>query len=124
MLLLVAYSLAFSVVIVIPVFWTAQAGLALLLTYALAYYLRRDALLLLPASPVRLRVEEGSATVSTRGGGEFTGVIAGDSLVSAVLIILNFSQLEAGRGRSVVIFPDSMDHEDLRTLRVLLKWSK
>lgn len=96
--------------------------MALLLSAALVYYLRRDALLLLPSSPVGLRVEEGSATMFTRGGSELSGKIASDSLVTSVLTILNFSRQEAGKMRSVVIFPDSMDKEDFRKLRVLLKW--
>ena len=88
----------------------------------LVYYLRRDALLLLSSSPVGLRVEDGFATVLTLGGSMFTGKVASDSLVTSVLIILNCICQESGKVRSVVIFPDSMDKEDFRKLRVQLKW--
>ena len=121
-LLFTAYSLAFFVIIIIPILLPAKIGLVILLSAALVYYLRRDALLLLPLSPVGLRVEEGYVTVFTRSGSERSGKVANDSLVTPALTILNFSRHEAGKVRSIVIFPDSMEKEDFRKLRVLLKW--
>lgn len=99
-----------------------KIGLAVLLAGALAYYLSRDAWLLLLSSPVGIRVEEEYVSVLTRGGYEFSGKVSRDSLITPMLTILNVASQEAKIVRSVVIFPDSMDKEDFREMRVLLKW--
>ena len=116
------YSLAFLIIFILPIAALARAGLAVLLICALIYYLRRDAWLLLAPSCVAIRMEGKNITLLTRGGGEFTGRISSDSVVTSVLTILNVLPQEKNSVRSVVIFPDSLDKERFRELRVLLKW--
>jgi len=48
-------------------------------------------------------------------------ILSGESLVTTVLIILNFRMIEGGRRRfRLVLAPDSLDFDALRRLRVLL----
>lgn len=117
-----AYSLAILIIFMLPFSGLAKTALAVLLVAALAYYLRRDAWLSLSASPVALRIEGINITLLTRAGSEVQGQILGDSVVTPVLTILNVLPQGKKRTRSVVIFPDSMDTERFRKLRVLLKW--
>lgn len=48
--------------------------------------------------------------------------VLGDSLVSAVLIVLRY-RTTAGQVRSLVLLPDSADSDALRRLRVTLRWA-
>jgi hypothetical protein len=121
-LLIFAFSLTILVVFLLPILVLAKAALVLLLLCALAYYLRRDAWLLLSSSLVAIHLEGRNVTLLTRCGGELSGQILDDSLVTSFLTILNVLPQEKSRARSVLIFPDSMDAERSRELRVLLKW--
>lgn len=107
----------------LPIVESAKTALAVLLACALAYYLRRDAWLLSSASHVALRLEGNHIVLITRGGGEVPGLVLRDSVVTPALTILNVLPQGKKTARSVVIFPDSLDAERSRELRVLLKWS-
>ena len=96
--------------------------LAVLLCAALVYYLCRDVWLWLPSSYVKILPQSGSVILLRRDGAQVTAQLARDSLVTPVLIILNLLPLEGRSLRSVIIFPDSMEKEPFRALRVLLKW--
>ena len=100
----------------------ARIGLVILLVCALAYYLIRHAWLLLPTSYVAIRIEGNSAVLITRGGKELSGQVLHDSVVTPVFTVLNVLPHGKRRVQSVVIFPDSLDRELYRKLRVLLKW--
>ena len=96
--------------------------LAALLVFSLVYYLRRDALLLLQSSNVAIRLDGDQAVLTTRSGSMIPGQILRGSVVTPVLTILNILPQGKKWSRSVVIFPDSLDKERFRELRVLLKW--
>ena len=117
-----AHSLAILIIFMLPLTGLAQTALAVLLVASLAYYLRRDAWLSLSASPVALRIDGINITLLTRAGSEVHGQILSDSVVTPVLTILNVSTQGQKGTRSIVIFPDSMDTDRFRELRVLLKW--
>ena len=121
-LLLTVYSLAILIVFLLPMAVLVRIGLVILLVCALAYYLIRHAWLLLPTSYVAIRIEENSAVLITRGGKELSGQVLHDSVVTPVLVVLNVLPHAERRARSVVVFPDSLDRELNRKLRVLLKW--
>ena len=58
------------------------------------------------------------------GEGEWREVeVLGDSLVSPALIVLRY-RFETQRVRTQVLLPDSADAEDLRLLRVSLRWAR
>ena len=48
--------------------------------------------------------------------------IAGDSFVSTALIVLRY-RTAGGLRRTLALLPDSADADDLRRLRVLLRWA-
>lgn len=121
-LLFSGYTLLILVVFVLPIAVLAKVALAFLLVCALFYYLRRDAWLLLPSSPLAIRIEGNEIALLTRGGSELQGQILGSSMVTPLITILNVLPLAQKSARYVVIFPDSMNKEHFRELRVQLKW--
>lgn len=121
-LLFFAYALTMLIVFMLPMVVLARLVLAALLLGALVYSLRRDAWLLLPLSAVAIRIEGDQITLITRGGSELQGEISGNSVVTPFITILHVLP-QAHKGvRYVVIFPDSIDKERFRELRVRLKW--
>ena len=88
-----------------------------------AYYLLRDAGLLLKNSIVYLRLENQYVSVMTREGETWSGKILHDSFVTPALTILNVLPQGAHFSRSIIIFPDSLDKDLYRKLRVWLKWA-
>jgi toxin CptA len=121
-LLLFVYSLTLLIIFILPIAGFITAAFSVLLLWALLYYLRRDAWLLLSSSPAAIRLLGKDITLLTRDGREWHGQILGDSLVTPVLTILNIWLPGTKSRRSVVIFPDSLEMERFRELRVKLKW--
>lgn len=122
-LLFAAYFPAILIVLILPIFVLAKAALAVLLLCCLVYYLRRDAWLLSASSPVAIRLDGDSILLSDCKGEEVRVQLLPDSLVTPALTILNVLPPGKKSARSVVIFPDSLDSERSRELRVLLKWA-
>lgn len=122
-LLLSAYSLAILIVYLLPIAEWASVVLVILLVCALLYYLRRDAWLSLPSSPVAVRIADNEIILLARDGTELGGSLQGNSVVTPMLTVLNILPIGAKRTRSVVIFPDSLDGGRFRELRVLLLWA-
>jgi len=120
--LLSGYLLAILIIFILPIVVLAKAALAVLLGCTLVYYLRRDALLLSSSSHVAISLGGEEVTLTTRNGSELHGQILRDSVVTPFLAILNVLPQDGKRVRSVVIFPDSLERERFRELRVLLKW--
>jgi toxin CptA len=121
-LLLSVYLLAILSILMLPILALAKAALALILVCSLVYCLYRDAWLLLSSSCVALHLDGNNIILATRSGGKLTGQVLRDSVVTPVLTVLNVSVQGMKSTRSVVVFPDSMDKERFRELRVLLKW--
>jgi len=61
-------------------------------------------------------------TLETRDGQYLPCVILGSTFVAPYLVVLNVKLLNKFLGCSVVILPDSIDGEEFRQLRVLLRW--
>ena len=122
-LLLSVYSLAILIVYLLPIAEWASVVLVILLVCALLYYLRRDAWLSLPSSPVAVRIADNEIILLARDGTELGGSLQGNSVVTPMLTVLNILPKGAKRTRSVVIFPDSLDAGRFRALRVLLLWA-
>lgn len=97
-------------------------ALALLLLLSLLHFLRRDALLNLPSSWIGLTQEEdGRILLLRRDGGRVPCGILRDSVITPLLTVLNVRPEGDYLARGVVIFPDRMDRESFRRLRVWLK---
>lgn len=122
-LLLSAYVPAILIVFMLPIDTWARLMLVFFLLCGLYYYVRHDALHIMLSSIVGLRLEGDQVSLIMRGGGELTGVIQPDSLVTPALTILNVLPQGKKRVRSLLIFPDSLDKERFREMRVLLRWA-
>jgi len=107
----------------LPIVEWAKGGLVVLLVCSLVYYLRRYAWLSLSSSHVAIRIDGNNIALITRGGSESAGQVLRDSVVTPVLTILNVLLPGKKSASFVVIFPDSLDKERFRELRVLLKWA-
>jgi toxin CptA len=121
-LLLTAYSLAILVVFILPVAAWIRYTLGCLLLFWLTGYVLRDVLLILPSSWVAMRLEEEKVVLFCRNGKELTGKILPGSLVTPLLTILNVSLPGKRFARNVILFPDSLDQQRFREMRVQLKW--
>ncbi len=93
------------------------------LVASLVFYLRYYALLKSPESIVAFELSEAmQCTLETRDGQYLPCVILGSTFVAPYLVVLNVKLLNKFLGCSVVILPDSIDGEEFRQLRVLLRW--
>lgn len=114
---------------VIPLVWLLTAALSfkfaiiLMVMSSLYYYLRQDALLNFPYSVVSFTLTDGkSCVLKMRNGSEKECDVLGISYVSAYLTVLILQPACSWNFRSVIILPDSIDAEEFRRLRVLLRW--
>lgn len=88
-----------------------------------SFYLRKYAWLTHKKSIVRLIAKpKGGWQLFTRDGSSYIANIRGDSLLTRWLIILNLWSRPQSRV-SIVLFPDSLDNQTLRRLRVYLNTS-
>lgn len=97
---------------------------AILLAISLCLYLRCHALLLSPRSIVSLRFsEDGSTcTAQTQSNEHITFMVKGDTFVTPYLTVLSMKSPYSILPRNIVIFPDSIDIEKFRQLRIWLRW--
>lgn len=94
-----------------------------LLAASLLFYLRSYALLRSPRSVVALELsEEMACTLETQHGERIICTLQGSSFVAPYLTVLNFKLSGKFFTRSIVILADSIDAEQFRQLRVLLRW--
>jgi toxin CptA len=114
---------------VIPLVWLLSAALSfkcaamLMVVISLYYYLRQDALLNFPCSVVSFTLTDGkNCALKMRNGNEKECTVLGISYVSAYLTVLILQPVRYWRMQSVIILPDSVDAEEFRRLRVLLRW--
>ena len=122
-LLYAIYTASLLIVFVLPAALLAKAALAAVLIFSLRYFLRRDAWLLLPSSHVAFSLDGDRIVLKSRMGSEISGQVARDSVITPLLTVLNVVPQGKRGMRSIIIFPDSMDKERFRELRVLLKWN-
>ena len=98
------------------------AGVAILVI-SLIYYLRKDSLLSAKDAVAAFELsDEMQCTLTTQSGESIVCAIQGSTFVAPYLTVLNLKPENRFFTRSVVIFPDSIDAEAYRRLRVLLRW--
>ena len=123
MLLLLFHGVAASVVYMTAMPLAARLAMLLLIFLSLFYCLARDVFLLLPDSWREISFDQGSVSVVTRGGSDFVGQVASETVVSPYLIVMCL-RLEGRRLLvSRVIFPDALDAGAFREFCVRLKFS-
>lgn len=91
-----------------------------------AYFIARDALLLLPWSWQMLQVDtKGELTIINKRGQQFQPALAPSTFINAACTILNFKR--AGLRFALPplnLFVNTNNREELRRLRVWLRWFK
>jgi len=122
-LLVLAHLVSVALVWIMPFHAGVQFVTSLLLVASCLFHFWRDCLLIAPRAIVGLRFDqEYKCSYQLRGGEWFEAKLLGSSLVTPWLSVLN-CRPDPGRSiRSIVLFPDSIDVEDYRKLRVLLHW--
>lgn len=122
-LLLLSHAMAASVVYMTAMPWTARLAVFLLIILSLSYYLARDAFLIFPDSWREISLDQGGVSVIARDGSELIGLVAGKTIVSPYFVLLRIKLERRYRPVSRVIFPDAMDGDAFRELRVRLKFA-
>ena len=131
-LLVIAHGIAVAVVWVLELPIELHIALKLAIAASLIYALLQNGWLGLGTAPVTLRVIPAhlanladTIELRLRNGSTMRGSILAGSFVAPYLTVLRFQSETARRfspGRSLVVFPDSLDGESFRALRVRLKW--
>lgn len=95
-----------------------------LLIISLYLYLWHHALLRAPVSIISLQLsEDGSTcTAQTRSNRNIVYTIKGDTFVAPYLTVLSLRTSYSFFSRCIVIFPDGIDNDTFRKLRVWLRW--
>lgn len=102
-----------------PVRWGASLAVAA----SCAFHLRQEGLFLASSAIVGLQLGAGSdCGLLLRSGEWVEGRILGTSLVTPWLSVLNVASEGRRLSRNIVLFPDSLDAEAYRKLRVKLRW--
>ncbi|MDO8413714.1 MAG: hypothetical protein Q7S51_08005 [Gallionellaceae bacterium] len=121
-LLLMAHGAVLFALYVLPLPTWAKIALTLLLLASLFFYVRRDARLSAPSSVITLALNGDDVVLTTRNGKPEAAQLLNHSMVSPWLTVLNSVPRGATCTRRIIIFPDSLDTESFRQLRVWLKW--
>ena len=112
---------AIFLVLLLPV--PAKLWIAALMMISMLHTIMRHALLASPSSPVFLNME-GDARLVLKNGREARCTLLESSYVSPYLTVLNLREKKRLFSRSVIIFPDAVDREEFRQLRVRLRWGR
>lgn len=89
-----------------------------------ALYIARDALRRMPQSITGAEIrDDGRCAIESKSGARRECELLGSSFVAPYLTVMNFRSAGSFLARSVAILPDSIEVEDFRRLRVLLRWN-
>lgn len=100
----------------------ASSALIVLLAINLAYVLWLSALLRSPQSCVAFRLNVDGIELESFSGKLQAVRLGSDSVVTSWLTVITLVA-ESGERRRMLIFPDSLDAESFRQLRLWLKWA-
>ncbi|MBC7755329.1 MAG: hypothetical protein H7Z20_01555 [Bdellovibrio sp.] len=120
-------SIACSAIILLqPIALVFKLGIIALILLSSAYYIARDALLLLPWSWQTLEVNtKGELTISNKRGQQFQPALASSTFIHAAGTLLNVK----GNGLKlalppIILMTNANNRDELRRLRVWLRWFK
>lgn len=110
----------------LPIFLVIKIAAISVVLLSSIYFSLRDALLLLPWSWQLLEVNsKAQLTITNKRGEQFLPALHEASFIHAKLCILNFKSKPFKLGLApVVLFNNVENVEEMRRLRVWLKWSK
>jgi tellurite resistance protein TehA-like permease len=125
--LLLAISIVACVIIVsLPIALYLKPLIIALILLTSAYFILRDALLMLPWSWQSVAVDsKGELTITNKRGDQFQPALAANSFIHAACTMLNFKR----NGFKFALFPvilmtSTENKNELRRLRVWLRWFK
>ena len=131
-LLLAISIIACSIIVSLPIAlgllnsFTTKLLIITLILLTSAYFICRDALLMLPWSWQSVAVDsKGELTISNKRGEQFQPALGSSTFIHAACTILNFKRngfkivLPA-----VILFTNAENENELRRLRVWLRWFK
>jgi hypothetical protein len=125
---IVACAIVVSLPIALDLFnsFTTKLLIIALILFSSAYFILRDALLLLPWSWKVVDVDSnGELTVSNKRGQQFQPALASNSFIHAACTILNFKRTGFNFALpAVILLPSAENTDELRKLRVWLRWYK
>ena len=121
--LLLLHMAAAAVVYATDIPWPVKLAMLMLIILSLAYYLARDALLLLGDSWREISIDQKDVSVVTRDGAGFLGQVANGSFVSPYFVVLCVKPEGRCLLVSRVIFPDAISAGAFRELCVYLKFA-
>jgi hypothetical protein len=123
-ILCLATALSILVITCMPLFLWLKTLLILLVIFSSAFYIARDALGLLPWSWVALEIDsQDKLQLTAQNGVQQTVTVLPESLVASYLIVLQVKIEQRFLRKSLILLPDSANSDDLRRLRVWLKWA-
>ncbi|BCM25397.1 hypothetical protein ZMTM_16560 [Methyloradius palustris] len=112
------------VIACMPLLLWLKALLILLVILSSAFYIARDALGLLPWSWVALEIDsQHQFQLTAKNGVQHTVTVLPESLVASYLIVLQLKVEQPFLRKSLILLPDNANPDDLRRLRVWLKWA-
>ena len=125
-LLLAISIVACTIIISLPIALFLKLVIIALILASSAYFILRDALLLLPNSWQIVEVDsKGELTISNKNGLKFQPKLAASSFIHTACTILNFKREGFKFVLPAVVLLSSTENEnDLRRLRVWLRWFK
>jgi len=114
------------IVLNLPISVTITVAIIALIFASSTYYIMRDALLILPRSWQSIEVNsQGELSISSNRGKKIQPTLASNCFIHANLIILSFKKngfelpLPA-----VILFTSAKNENELRRLRIWLRWFK
>lgn len=125
-LLLAISIVACAIMISLPISPYIKVVIIALILASSAYFILRDALLLLPWSWQSVDVNsKGALTITNKHGQQFQPTLAPSTFIHAACTILNFKR----KGfkfvsPAVILFANANNQDELRRLRVWLRWFK
>lgn len=125
-LLLAISIVACAIMISLPISAYIKVVIIALILASSAYFILRDALLLLPWSWQSVDVNsKGALTITNKHGQQFQPTLAPSTFIHAACTILNFKR----KGfkfvsPAVILFANANNQDELRRLRVWLRWFK
>jgi toxin CptA len=123
MVLAAAHALAAAMLFLMPLALALRLGVLLALALSLRHALRLHAWRTLPDACVGLSVQrDGVARLDLRSGDARTGRVLGSTRVGTLLTVIHLRRDDNGATTSVVLLPDSAEADDLRALRVWLRF--
>jgi len=116
-------ALVVALIVALPSWAKLLVGVVIAASCGWSIY--RSALLRGSRAIVELEIgESGRAVIRMRNGAWHDAQVQGSSLVSPWLTVLNMLPDGGRQAQHVVILPDNVDPEAIRSLRVLLRWSR